>query len=150
MPKSDGLVDQPTHIVLAADVGTQKVGLRAELAQLGDHPFVFVVASTGHDDASAFGREGACRRAADTRERAGDQYDRGLHEMLLGMGPTDRTGSVRKPIATTVPCYPQASQAVEGLIEPKFQHSPKLRHVRRLPSSETKRPRSGAGRFPAS
>jgi len=103
MPKSDGLVDQPTHIVLAADVGTQKVGLRAELAQLGDHPFVFVVASTGHDDASAFGREGACRRAADTRERAGDQYDRGLHEMLLGMGPTDRTGSVRKPNATTVP-----------------------------------------------
>jgi len=88
---SDGRIDQVPHVVLAADVGTQELGLSTELTELGDQPTTVVVVTTRHDDASAIPRESQRRCAPDARQGAGDQNDRGPGFGGRALAPVDVT-----------------------------------------------------------
>src|SRR5258708_4166906 len=56
----DGLIDQGTHIVFVAHVGTPILRLDADLAEFSDQLLASFVASTGDDDARAVTRESNC------------------------------------------------------------------------------------------
>ena len=67
---SDRLIDQLPHSVFVAYISRDKLGLRAERAQLRSQCLSGFLVATGDDDPAASLCEGQCRRAADAGQGA--------------------------------------------------------------------------------
>jgi hypothetical protein len=71
----DGLVDQSADVILLADVGVDKLSLRAERAQLLNQRLAGLIMPTGDDHLRAFLGEGEGSGAPDPCKPTGDQDD---------------------------------------------------------------------------
>ena len=71
----DRLIDQATDIVLAAHVGENERGLRAEAAELGLERPAFGLATAGNDHGRALFDESDGGGPADSGQSSGDEHD---------------------------------------------------------------------------
>src|SRR5207247_3867594 len=92
----DGPIDQVPHVVLVANVGGDEFDFSAESTQLSRELLAGLLVATGDNDAVAFPRESKSRRAPDSSQRAGDQDQRGTHNVA----PFDLAGPEGRRIKT--------------------------------------------------
>src|SRR5216683_3272752 len=74
-----GLIDQVSHVLLAAYIGIHVFRLRVESPKLSHQILAGFVASTRDDDARTLFREGQGGGSSDAREGASDQNNGGIH-----------------------------------------------------------------------
>jgi hypothetical protein len=77
----DRAIDQVAHIVLAAHVCTDELGLCAEGAQFRGQSLPGFLVAAGNDNAAAFRSENERRRPANACQRTSDQHNRVIHRV---------------------------------------------------------------------
>src|SRR4029077_4721181 len=75
----NGLVDHRADVILIANVGVDEFGLGTERPQLLDEFLADFIATAGNDDPGALPGEGDGGGAADARQSACYENDRGIH-----------------------------------------------------------------------
>src|ERR1700733_1665816 len=100
----DGLIDQSADVILLADVGIDKLGLRTERAQLLYERLARLITPTRNDHLRALLGKGDGGRAPDPAQSAGDQYDWVAHFRVphgFALLPPEHGWQARKLIRPT-------------------------------------------------